>query len=95
MLDDAGSRACAQLNDIEAALAEGSELEIRQALTDLDALSDRVWRRKPVTLADIREHALIARAHMDKDETGAPEASCSLSRATLHLIDAVLRFTDA
>lgn len=95
MIADGSTRVCERMDDIEAALADGSELEIRQALSDLDALSDRVWRRKPVTLADLREHALIARAHMDKDETGAPEASCALSRATLHLIDAVLRLTDA
>lgn len=95
MIADGSTRVGERIGDIEAALADGSELEIRQALSDLHVLSDRVWQRRPVTLADIREHALIARAHMDKDAAGAPEASCALSRATLHLIDAVLRLTDA
>lgn len=83
--------ACERIRGLEATLVLGADDEIEQALQDLGDEARRVWARKPTTLTDIADRALIARAYMDRDEAGRPVADCALSRATLELIDAVLR----
>lgn len=80
-----------RIRGLEATLVLGADDEIEQALQDLGDEARRVWAMKPTTLTDIADRALIARAYMDRDEAGRPVADCALSRATLELIDAVLR----
>ena len=86
--------ACERLEVLERTVRNGSEHEISKALAEIDALAEVVWRRPPVTFADIRERALIVRANMDKDASGMPVADCPLALATAHLVDAILRLTD-
>lgn len=86
--------ACERLEVLERTVRSGSEKEISAALREIDSLAEYVWRRAPVTFADIKERALIVRANMDKDASGAPVTDCPLTLATAHLVDAILRFSD-
>lgn len=87
------ARSCARVEALEQVLMRGPDTELSSALSELRQLSSLAWQREPTTFADLRERALIARACMDRDESGEPLTDCELSRAVARLIEAVLLLT--
>lgn len=83
---------CERLEVLERTVRNGSEHEISAALSEIDRLAQEVWRRPPVTFADIRARALIVLSDMGYDKHGIPVEVCPL--ATANLIDAILRLAD-